>query len=188
MVRSFETTPVPADVLERVVRSGLRAPSAGYTQGSSFIVLVGPEETGRYWDVALPRSERAAFRWPRLLDAPALVLCLSSQEAYIDRYAEPDKGWTDRDAGRWPVPYWHVDAGMAAMLILLAAIDAGLGALFFGVFDPAPVRRAFGIPEEHTIIGAIALGYAAPGDRPSASLARGRRPVGDAIRRGRWAD
>jgi hypothetical protein len=60
--------------------------------------------------------------------APALVLCLSDPERYLDRYAEPDKGWTDRDPGRWPVPYWDVDTGMAALLMLLGAVDAGLAA------------------------------------------------------------
>src|ERR671932_186860 len=65
--------------------------------------------------------------------APALVVCLSDPERYLTRYAEPDKGWTDRDERRWPVPYWDVDTGMAALLMLLTAVDEGLGACFFGV-------------------------------------------------------
>ena len=58
---------------------------------------------------------------------------MSNKSAYLDRYAEPDKGWTDRDECRWPVPYWDVDAGMAALLMLLTAVDEGLGACFFGI-------------------------------------------------------
>jgi hypothetical protein len=58
---------------------------------------------------------------------------LADPTAYLDRYAEPDKGWTDRSLDRWPIPYWDTDTAMAAMVVLLGAVDAGLGALFFGV-------------------------------------------------------
>ena len=59
---------------------------------------------------------------------PAPVIVMSHgyaavKEMYLDRYAEPDKGWTDRDEGRWSAPYWWVDAGMAAMAMLLRAVS-----------------------------------------------------------------
>jgi nitroreductase len=110
----------------------------------------------------------------------------ASKKAYLERYAEPDKGWTDRDEARWPVPYWDIDCGMATMAILLTAVDEGLGALFFGIFDGLPeLRAAFGIPDEFHPIGAVALGWPAP-DEPSPSLRRGRRSENEVIHRGRW--
>jgi nitroreductase len=119
--------------------------------------------------------------------APLLVVPLSNKSAYLDRYAEPDKGWTDRDEARWPVPYWHIDTGFAALLILLTAVDEGLGACFFGVPPAATsgLLAAFGIPEDYAPIGAITVGYRAP-DRPSPSLRRGRRPAEQVVHRGRW--
>ena len=101
---------------------------------------------------------------------------LAHKLTYIDRYAEPDKPWQDRDESHWPVPYWYIDTGFAALLALLTAVDAGLGALFFGITDAAAFRAAFAVPAAYEPIGAIALGYAAP-DRPSVSLKRGRRPA-----------
>ena len=74
--------------------------------------------------------------------APVLIVCCANPQAYLDRYAEPDKGWTDRDPARWPVPYWDVDTGMAALLVLLSAVDQGLGALFFGVPAERPTTRS----------------------------------------------
>ncbi len=65
--------------------------------------------------------------------APDIVIPCSSKAAYLKRYAQPDKGWTDRSESRWPVPYWWVDAGMAALLVLQTAVDEGLGACFFGI-------------------------------------------------------
>ena len=54
---------------------------------------------------------------------------------------------------------------MAALLALLAAVDEGLGALFFGVPAPAhgAVRRALGIPDTHRLVGVVALGNEARG-------------------------
>jgi nitroreductase len=186
MVRNFTAEPVDPDVLDGILDLARRAPSAGHTQGLAFLVLEGADQVGRFWDATFPAPEREAFRWPGLFGAPVIVLPCASKQAYLDRYAEPDKGWTDRDESRWPVPYWDVDCAFATMTLLLGAVDAGLGALFFGIFDGLPeLRGAFGIPEAFTPIGAVALGHPAPDD-PSPSLARGRRPWEATIHRGRW--
>ena len=187
MVRSFERRALPPAVVERILRNAQRAPSAGYSQGWAFLVLDGYDETARYWDAVGP-ADRAAAPWPELFNAPLLVVCLAHKAAYLERYAEPDKGWTDRDERRWPVPYWDIDTGMAALLMLLTAVDAGLGALFVGV-APAQLgalRAAFGIPEAFHPIGTVAVGYPKPHDLPSGSLKRGRRPSAEVLHRGRW--
>jgi nitroreductase len=113
-------------------------------------------------------------------------VCLSDKGWYLRRYAEPDKNWTDMDEKRWPVPYWDIDTGMAALLMLLTAVDAGLAAVFFGISDQAKFRETFGVPDELTAIGTVAIGYAKPKDRPSPSLRRGRRPSAEVIHRGQW--
>jgi nitroreductase len=186
MVRNFTAEPVDREVLDLILDLARRAPSAGFTQGFAFLVLEGPGQVGRFWDATFPAAEREGFRWPGLFSAPLIVLPCTSKQAYLDRYAEPDKGWTDKEESRWPVPYWDVDCAFATMTLLLGAVDAGLGALFFGIFDGlAELRTAFGIPDDFTPIGAVALGHPAP-DEPSPSLARGRRPVEDTIHHGRW--
>jgi nitroreductase len=90
------------------------------------------------------------------------------------------------DERRWPVPYWDIDTGMAALLMLLTAVDAGLGAVFFGVFDQAKLRSAFAIPDDYAAVGVVAVGYPKEHDRPSPSLKRGHRAAADVVRRGRW--
>jgi nitroreductase len=187
MVRSFESRPLPPDVVERILRNAQRAPSAGFSQGWAFLVLEGAEQTRTYWDAVGP-TDTDAFRWKDLFEAPLLIVCLSNKQAYLERYAEADKGWTDRSESHWPAPYWDIDTGMAALLILLTAVDAGLGALFFGV-PPEKIptlRETFGIPDELSPIGTVAVGYPKADDPPSPSLKRGHRPAGDVIHRGRW--
>lgn len=185
MVRDFDDRPLSPELVERIIANGLRGPSAGFTQGTELLVLDGPAETGRYWAACLPPDRRVGFRWPGLLRAPLLVVPLAHPQAYFDRYAEADKGRPDNGRSGWPVPYWHVDAGFGALLMLLTAVDAGLGALFFGVFQPDAFRAEFGIPEAYVPLGAIAIGFRRP-DQPSPSLARGRRPVPELVHRGRW--
>jgi nitroreductase len=187
MVRGFLSDPLPAEVVERILANAQRAPSAGFSQGWAFLTLEGALQTQRYWRAVGP-EDREAFGWPDLFQAPLLIVCLSHKDAYLDRYAEPDKGWTDRSEAHWPAPYWDIDTGMAAMLVLLTAVDAGLGALFFGV-PPEKIeclRETFGIPAGYHPIGTVAIGYAKPGDRPSPSLKRGHRPVADVVHRGAW--
>jgi nitroreductase len=187
MVRTFEDRPIDPDVLERILANAQRAPSAGFSQGWAFLVLNGKDETERYWDTTMSAERRKAFGWPGMFNAAALVICLSNKSAYLDRYARPDKGWSDRDEKRWPVPYWDVDVGMAALLILQTAVDAGLGAVFFGIFDQVAFRKAFGIPDEYMAVGTVAIGHKAPSDRPSPSLRIvGKRPSADVVHRGSW--
>jgi nitroreductase len=182
MTRSFEDRAVDPGLVERILAAGLRGPTAGHTQGVDLLVLEGPVQTGRYWDAALPAGEpRDRFPWPGLLAAPLLVVVLSSEAAYRRRYAEPDKATSALE-----VPWWHVDAAFAALLLQLAAVDAGLGALFFATHQVPAVRQAFGVPGEWAPVGTVAIGHPAP-DRPSSSVvARRRRPAGEAIHRGVW--
>lgn len=188
MVRAFQPRPLPADVLDRVLDSARRAPSAGNAQGWDLVVLEGPEQTARFWDVTLPADRRASFRWQGLLDAPVIVIPLTHAQAYVDRYREPDKETTGLGSGTeaWPVPYWSIDTSFAAMLLLLAAVDEELGALFFGIFQGADELLAdLGVPLGYEPIGAIALGYPAP-DVPGRSARRGRRPLDSVVHRGGW--
>ncbi len=188
MVRNYDPDrPVPPQLVDRLLEHAVRAPSAGFSQGWGFLVLESPEDRERFWAAATPKTD-AWGRWlVNMRTAPLIIVAHSNKSAYLDRYAEPDKGWTDRDEARWPVPYWDIDTGMASLLMLLTAVDEGLGACFFGVPPQqlAEYRQAFGVPDEFTPIGAVSVGYPAP-DHRSASLKRGRRPTGEVVHRGRW--
>lgn len=189
MVRTFEDRPLPAGAVDRLLDNAVRAPSAGFSQGWAFLVFEGRDETGSFWDAAFPAGpSRDSFGYPGLFNAPAVIVPMSHKQAYLDRYAEPDKGVLDKRESFWPVPYWDIDTGFAALLMLLTAVDEGLGALFFGIFPErlGAFREAFGVPAAYTPIGAVAVGWAAAGDRPSPSLKRGRRPVDEVVHRARW--
>lgn len=197
MTRAFDDRPIEPTILDELVDLSSRAPSAGKSQGWHLVVLEGTD-TAEFWDATLPSVKRDSFRWQRLLNAPVIALPLADSKAYIDRYAEPDKAQTGlgAGAGAWPVPYWTIDTSMAVMTLLLAAEDAGLGALFFGVFrGERDLRQRLGIPNGLELLGAVALGYPAdptgglgPASTsgPGRSAGRQRRRPGQIIHRGHW--
>lgn len=191
MVRRYSSEPVPAELIDRLMRNAVRAPSAGFSQGWAFLVLDQPDDVAAFWRATTPANRAAEpDAWLRGMSAaPVVIVPLSSKQIYLDRYAEADKGWTDRDEARWPVPYWHVDTGMASLMMLLTAVEEGLGACFFGVPGGrvSALRAAFGIPEEYTPVGAITVGYPAPNERSAGSgTSRTLREPEEVVHRGRW--
>jgi len=199
MVRDYDPhRPVPPEVIDRLMEHAIRAPSAGFSQGWAFLVLTEQADRELFWSASTPErpvgeppasaAEEGQSKWlAGMRHAPLIIVPLSHRDAYLDRYAEPDKGWTDRDEARWPVPYWHIDTGFAALLILLTAVDEGLGACFFGIPPErtGAFRVAFDVPDPYTPVGAITVGYRAP-DLRSPSSRRGRRPQEQVVHWGRW--
>jgi nitroreductase len=186
MVRTYQDRPIDGEVVLRLLEAGHRAPSAGFSQGFAFLLFEGRDEVARFWAAVSPEE-----RWPSegLRGASVIIVPLAGKHIYLDRYAEGDKGWTDREEARWPVPYWLVDASFASMLILLAAVDEGLAALFFGM-DRGGYDRllgAFGVPAGWEPIGVIALGHPADADPVQSSRdVRPRVPLDEVVHRGRW--
>ncbi len=174
MVRNYTDDPVDRETIDRIVASALKAPSAGFSQGQSFVVVTSPD---RRHDIARLAGESqyvAKGFDPWISTAPVHVVVCTSEKVYRDRYAEPDKLDPDGEPIAWPVPYWWVDAGASMMLLLLAAVDEGLAAGFLGVHSVPDLKTLLDIPEDVDPIGIVTIGHPAP-DRRSGSLSRGRR-------------
>lgn len=185
MVRTYDTSrQVPRDVVERIVHSALRAPSAGFSQGTGLLVLDTAADVARFRRASTP-PEGPENWFAAQVDAPVVIAFLSNKDAYLDRYAQPDKGFVDRSDAWWPSPYWDIDAGMGALLALLAAVDEGLGACFFGISIDCigPFRAEFGVPPEFKPIGAVSIGYST---EPPRDLASRRKQTSDVVRYGNW--
>jgi nitroreductase len=186
MVRAFTAEPLPPGTAGLLLRAATRAPSAGFSQGYSFLVLEGHDQTSNLWAIF---GDEAGPTFEPVRNAPLIIVPLACRDVYLDRYAEQDKGWTDRDEARWPVPYWYIDTGFTALLMLLAAVDERLGAVFFGIppENMAAFRSAFCVPAEWTPIGAVAVGHPDPGaDKGGSSRVRRRKTLEELVHRGRW--
>jgi nitroreductase len=174
MVRHFSAEDVTDADVDAIMSLALHAPSAGFSQGSSYIV-VRDKATKKLLAEAQgePGYVEAGFD-PFISAPPVLVVPCVSEKVYHDRYREPDKIGPDGREIDWPVPYWYFDIGAGCMIILLATVDRGLAAAFAGTSDPGLVRRILGIPEDLHPVGTISIGHPLP-DKRSPSLKRGRK-------------
>lgn len=188
MVRSYTDEPVEPAAVDRILARALRAPSAGFSQGWAFLLLDDPFSVTAFWLATTSPGQDIDTWLAGMRRAPVVIVPLAHKNAYLARYAEPDKGWTDRDESRWPVPYWLIDTGMAALLMLLTTVDEGLGACFFGIPPDrtAAFRAAFGVPDDHEPIGAITVGHPAAETVRGSAATRPRRGLDEVVHRGRW--
>ncbi|MBO0729184.1 MAG: nitroreductase family protein [Acidimicrobiaceae bacterium] len=188
MVRDFSDEPVARPVLEQLLANATQIPSAGYSQGFAFVVLTEPGQRRLFWETTSGPEWRGESESVPLTRAPVVIVPLAHKQAYLDRYALPDKAHTPLSrAEHWPAPYWDIDTGFGVMLILLTAVNLGLGALFFGIFrGETALMEALGVPSGYRPIGAIAVGHPTPGERSKPSLTTGRRRLSEVVRWERW--
>src|SRR5437879_114411 len=133
MHRAFLPDPVAEDSIERIVRTIRRAPSGGYSQGQSLVVVTDAAMRRRIADAFEEQRYVEIGSLPFISTAPLHIVVAASERLYHDRYNEADKlQATGGVEITWPVPYWLVDAGALMMLIQLAAIDEGLASAFIG--------------------------------------------------------
>ena len=185
MVRNYLDEPVPREAVERLVDLARRAPSAGFSQGQYFVVVTEQELRSRIAELAEEEHYVSLGFPPWISKAPVHVVVCTREDDYHNRYREPDKVEDDGSEIEWPVPYWYVDAGASLMLLLLGAVDEGLGAGFFGVHRLPGLQELLGLPRDVTPVGIVTLGFAAP-DQPQGSARRGRKPLAHAVRWERW--
>lgn len=183
---------MPRDLLERIADAAVVwAPSAGFSQGLRIVVVTDPETRTRI-AVAAKEDELAAQGRPRWkAAAPVHMVVLTREEDYHARYQEQDKlkitGGREID---WPAPYWYVDAGAAAMALMLAAIDEGLDTAIFGVTDLPALRETLALPDDVLFVAVVTMGFPADAtDEPSRGASvftQRRKPRDDVVRWERW--
>jgi nitroreductase len=190
MVRNYTDEPVPREAVERIVARARKAPSGGFSQGARFVVVTDPETRHRIADLGGEPEYVARGFEPWISRAPVHVVVGMREESYHERYRRPDKLLEDGSEIGWHVPWWWVDAGKAMMLLLLAAVDEGLGAGVFGLFPGErneELRELLGMPADVTVVGVVTIGHAAPESaRGSSRLKFPWLPLEEVVRWERW--
>lgn len=142
MIRRFRATSVEEEKISRILRNAWRAPSAGHLQPQDFIVVKSFSTRAKLAQAALNQSFIA--------EAPIVVVVCSDTRRNVERYGE-----------RAIKFYSIIDGAFASLIILLSAVNEGLGACFVGAFDDNAVSQVLGLPKEVRPIGIIPIGYAA---------------------------
>jgi nitroreductase len=188
MVREFDQRPLEPELLDQILESARHAPSAGFSQGFDFVVLEKTDLVTRFWQM----TDDPQFPNPPDFAATAatvIVLPLANKAAYLQRYSLPDKiAYGMNDEANWPVKFWETDTAMAIMLILLAATDLGVGALYFGItHGEEDLLRELGVPRGHQLLGVIGLGHRATDEVVDLTrFKKRRRQFNDMVHRNGW--
>lgn len=185
MIRRYRPDPVADDVLERIVMTARRAPSAGFSQGQAFVVVTAADRRARIAELCDEPAWLARGADPWLSVAPAHVVPCVRPADYEARYAAPDKAGS-RGPQRWDVPFWWVDGGAALMLLLLAAVDEGLGAGLLDIADPEGLRALLDIPGDVVPLGLVTVGHPQHGQPPSSGTRRPRRDLAEQLHWQQW--
>jgi nitroreductase len=184
MTRSFDGTPVGGELLSELCEAALRSPTAGNSAGVRFSIATG-DMVDEYFTAATDAAWRAqSSRFPGLARAGAVVVVTSRPQDYLARYGEADKAASGlSDIGAWPVPYWHTDAAMATMSLLLLLEEAELGACLWGNFRRDDEVLSWLGANDESLFASILVGRADGGDHRSRSLDRPVPPRSARVRR-----
>ena len=191
MVRNYTAEPVERAAVERILAAGLKAPSGGFSQGARFVAVTEEATRRRIAELAdEPEYVQMGFE-PWISRAPVHIVVAMREGDYHDRYQESDKMPEGEEEIEWRVPWWWVDAGKATMLLLLAAIDEGLGAGLFGLVGDRndDVRELLGVPPDFEIVGVVTVGHPAPeptAERRKQAITGRRRPRDEVVRWEHW--
>lgn len=147
-IRQFTNEPVPAEMIEQMLRAGMAAPTAMNAQPWEFVVLNDRDTLNKL---------AGKLRYARMLEqAPlAIVVCGRTE-------------WPDREGNLRENIFWVDDCSAATENILLAAHALGLGAVWTAAKDDRGeiVKDALGIPEGYKTLNVIAIGYPAENPAP----------------------
>ena len=173
MTRSFRGDAVAVDLLRTLCEQALRAPTAGNSAGVRCTILP-IAQVNEFFEIATDETWRATSpRYEGLARAGAVVVMTSRPQDYEARYRAHDKelsGLGKRD--QWPLPYWHTDAAMATMNLLLLLEEQGLGAAFWGSFRYADALLSWAGISDEELFCSVLIGVPDGKDHRSASLDR----------------
>jgi len=189
MHRDFTGEPIDDETVQAILRAGLRAPSAGNTQGTEFVALTHPDTiAAALASVTTPGWLESSTSHKGLRGAGLVIVPVMRPELYLARYRQPDKARSGLgDPARWPQPFWLVDCAFATMMILLKVVDCGLGACFIGIYHhPEALASLLSLPDDAEPLGLVAVGHIGSRAVTGSAARIPRRPEADRVHLERW--
>ncbi len=136
-IRRFEKDPIPDEIIEKILKAAMYAPSAGNQQPWHFVVIRDRETLDK-----IPSVHKHA-----LMAKEAQAAILVCGDAKLDKHDG----------------MWVQDCSAATQNLLLAAHALGLGGVWCGVYPRGPIieglRELLDLPDHVYPFALIPLGY-----------------------------
>lgn len=161
-VRSFDTRPVPEELLLQLVKAGSMAPSASNLQAWQFFLLTDPSLV-----------QKVDMFSPGLSGRPPVILAICSDMEYASIHGSPNS----------EVYGCIMDAAMAAENIMLLAAELDLGTCAIKSYNEAAVRKILKLPPHYRMELLISVGYPEGTPRP-----RRLRPMDEILHFNAWEE
>jgi nitroreductase len=146
MIREYQQdSQIPTEIINKLLKNAHRSPSAGHTQVQEYIVVIDPITKKKLCQASLGQSQ--------VEDASVLIIVCTNTSRSVSRYGRRGTDF-----------YSIIDGAFASMIILLSAVNEGIGASFVGAFEDNQIVKILGLPGHVKPIGIIALGY--PAEKP----------------------
>jgi nitroreductase len=146
MIREYDIgTSISDKMIMKLIENAHRAPSAGHTQVQEFVIVRNPSIKKKLRKVAVNQEY--------VENAPVLIVVCSNISRSVGRYGSRGREF-----------YSIIDGAFASMLILLTAVNEGIGACFVGAFEDDKVSEILNLPKDVRPIGIICIGH--PAERP----------------------
>ncbi len=189
-IYNFLSTPIPSEVLTRILENAIHVPSAGFTQDFDLVVVRDERIRKKLGASARQEEYGNMLGIPSnfISNAPVIAVPCANKTRYEAKYGKPAE-----ENSR--LPWWLIDAAFASFALILSSFEEGLGASFIGAIEESSVVRALHLPEDGSILplAVIPIGYKEPSEKPiwkvhAERFPRGlrRRPLNEAVHWDRW--
>lgn len=158
-VRSFKNTPISEDLIEKIIKQTIHAPSAGNLQAYK-IYIVENKETLNNLQKAVPHQGYLSQ------SGLVFVFCALPEES--------GKKYGDRGSKLYALQ----DATIATTYCLLSVANLGLASVWIGAFNDKIASEALGLPDNERPVALVPIGY--PNESPSPT---DRKPIEQVISR-----
>lgn len=146
--RAYLDKPVEKEKIDRILEAARLAPSACNSQPWKFVVVTDPKK----------RMEVA-----NATSSTILSMNHFTKQAPVQLVVIEENGNFTSSVGGWATNkhYPHIDLGIVAAHITLAATDEGLGSCIIGWCDGKKIQKTLDIPKNKRVMLVILLGYPA---------------------------
>jgi len=163
-IRAYLDREIPVEVITKILKAGIRAPSGGNRQPWRFIVVTDREKIKEF---------DPQYHQPWVEGAPAVIVACANPLDTWERYGADDDCYI-------------LDTAAAIQNMLLAIHALGLGGVWILSFSKDAVRELCKVPNNWKIISIIPFGYYKKedsvefrgGNIPNSKV-RPRKPMGE---------